>query len=182
MPSTRRVFAHKSSKVLSIQLCATAHEAIKTMADSEIGSLLVLESGRLVGIFTEQYRARNVFLKGCASPQTLVSKVMEKRVVCIHPNQQVEEGMALMSNKRVRHLPVIDDGNVLGLASIGDLVKSIIRDKGFRDRATGALHPRIARTVSREAAMRVLLILNDPTSGTEGAYNALRLASALNQV
>jgi CBS domain-containing protein len=131
MPTIRQVLAQKGSDVLSIAPDATVHEAIKRMADSNIGSLVVIHHGRLVGIFTERHYARNVFLKGRSSPQTRVGDVMEKRVVCIHPDQQVEEGMALMSDKRVRHLPVIDDGNLLGLVSIGDLVKSIISEREF---------------------------------------------------
>ena len=131
MPTIRQVLAQKGSDVLSIAPDATVHEAIKRMADSNIGSLVVIHHGRLVGIFTERHYARNVFLKGRSSPQTRVGDVMEKYVVCIHPDQQVEEGMALMSDKRVRHLPVIDDGNLLGLVSIGDLVKSIMSDREF---------------------------------------------------
>lgn len=131
MPTIQQVLAQKDSRVLSIEPGATVYEAIKKMADHDIGSLVVMDRGRLVGIFTERHYARNVFLKGRASPQTLVGDAMEKRVVCIHSGQQVEEGMALMSDKRVRHLPVIDDGNVLGLVSIGDLVKSIISDREF---------------------------------------------------
>ncbi len=131
MPTIRQVLAQKGSHVHSIEPDATVYEAIKRMADRDIGSLTVMTGGRLVGIFTERHYARNVFLKSRSSPQTLVGDVMEKRVVCIHPGQLVEEGMALMSDKRVRHLPVIDDGNVLGLVSIGDLVKSIISDREF---------------------------------------------------
>jgi len=131
MPTIRQVLAQKGSDVLSIAPDATVHDAIKRMADRDIGSLVVIHHGRLVGIFTERHYARNVFLKGRSSPQTRVGDVMEKCVVCIHPDQRVEEGMALMSDKRVRHLPVIDDGNLLGLVSIGDLVKSIISDREF---------------------------------------------------
>ena len=114
MPTIRQVLAQKGSNVHSIEPGATVHEAIKRMAVRDIGSLVVMDRRRLVGTFTERHYARNVFLKGRASPQTLVGDVMEKRVVCIHPDQQVEEGMALMSDKRVRHLPVIDGDNVLG--------------------------------------------------------------------
>ena len=96
-----------------------------------LGSLVVIEQGKLVGIFTERHYARNVFLKGRSSPQTRVADIMERNVLCVRPNQSVEECMALMSAKRVRHLPVIDDGTLLGIVSIGDLVNSIISDREF---------------------------------------------------
>jgi len=85
MPTIRQVVTHKGSDVLSIGPDATVHEAIKRMADCDIGSLVVMDHGRLIGIFTERHYARNVFLKGRSSPQTLVGDVMEKRVVCIQP-------------------------------------------------------------------------------------------------
>ncbi len=131
MPTIRQVLTHKGDEVLSIGPDAAVYDAIKKMADRDIGSLAVMDQDRLVGIFTERHYARNVFLKGRSSPQTRVGDVMERNVVCIHPDQAVEEGMAIMSAKRVRHLPVIDGGNVLGLVSIGDLVKSIISDREF---------------------------------------------------
>jgi len=131
MPTIRHVLAHKGDEIFSIRREATVYDAIKQMADRDVGSVVVMDGGRLAGIFTERHYARNVFLKGRSSPQTLVGDVMERSVVCIHPDQAVEEGMALMSAKRVRHLPVIDDGNLLGLVSIGDLVKSIISDREF---------------------------------------------------
>jgi CBS domain-containing protein len=102
------------------------------MAERDIGSLVVLEAGKVVGILTERHYARNVFLKGRSSPQTLVGEIMERNVVCVRPAQSIDECMAVMSTKRVRHLPVIgEDGELLGIVSIGDLVKSIISDKEF---------------------------------------------------
>jgi CBS domain-containing protein len=83
------------------------------------------------GIVTERDYARNVFLKGRASPQTLVGEIMAHNVVCVKPDKSIEECMAIMSAKRVRHLPVINDGELLGIVSIGDLVKSIISDREF---------------------------------------------------
>lgn len=110
----------------------TVFDAIKQMAERDIGSLVVLEAGKVVGILTERHYARNVFLKGRSSPQTLVGEIMERNVVCVRPAQSIDECMAVMSTKRVRHLPVIgEDGELLGIVSIGDLVKSIISDKEF---------------------------------------------------
>ena len=107
------------------------YAAITKMADKNIGSLVVLEDGKLVGIVTERHYARNVFLKGRASPRTLVGEIMERNVVCVHPNRSVEECMTIMSTKRVRQLPVIVEGELQGIVSIGDLVDSIISDREF---------------------------------------------------
>jgi CBS domain-containing protein len=101
------------------------------MADKDVGSLVVLDGSNVVGIITERDYARNVFLKGRASPQTRVHDVMERNVVCVGPDQSIEECMALMTTKRLRHLPVTENGTLLGIVSIGDLVKSIISDREF---------------------------------------------------
>jgi CBS domain-containing protein len=105
------------------------YDAIKMMADKNVGALVVRDSGKMVGIVTERDYARNVFLKGRASPQTLVGEIMERNLVCVAPDKSIEEGMAIMSAKRVRHLPVVSDDELLGIVSIGDLVKSIISDR-----------------------------------------------------
>lgn len=101
------------------------------MAEKDVGALLVLDGDKIVGMVTERDYARNVFLKGRASPQTLVGEIMVRDVVCVKPDNSIEEGMALMTAKRVRHLPVISNGELLGIVSIGDLVKSIITDREF---------------------------------------------------
>jgi len=131
MTTVQQLLAQKGREVFSVDPENTVYDAIKKMADENVGSLMVLEQGKLVGIITERHYARNVFLKGRSSPQTRVADVMERNVVCVLPNQSVEECMALMNAKRVRHLPVIDDGALLGIVSIGDLVKSIISDREF---------------------------------------------------
>jgi CBS domain-containing protein len=127
---------HHILEVKGYQVCSahpqdTVYDAIKQMADRDIGALVVLDEGRVVGIVTERHYARNVFLKQRTSPKTQVGEIMERNVVCVHPNQSVEECMAIMSAKRVRHLPVIDDGKLVGIVSIGDLVKSIIGEREF---------------------------------------------------
>ncbi len=129
--SVRHILKQKGLRVSSIGPGETVYAAIKLMADTDIGSLVVLEGDKLVGIITERHYARNVFLKGRASPQTRVGDIMERDVVCVDPDQSVEECMAIMTARRVRHLPVIHDGQLLGIVSIGDLVKSIISDREF---------------------------------------------------
>jgi CBS domain-containing protein len=98
---------------------------------SNVGALVVLDGSKIVGIVTERDYARNVFLKGRASPQTLVGEIMQRNVVCVEPDKSIEECMAIMSAKRVRHLPVINDSQLFGIVSIGDLVKTIISDREF---------------------------------------------------
>lgn len=110
----------------------TVLEALERLARHDIGALLVLEGDRLVGIFSERDYARKVILKGKASRDTLVREVMSEKVSCVTLSQTVEECMALMTDKRIRHLPVIGPGEeVLGILSIGDLVKETISDQRF---------------------------------------------------
>lgn len=109
----------------------TVYAAIEKMAEEDIGSVLVMDRATLVGIFTERDYARNVVLKGRSSPQTLVRGIMSTPVVYVEPDDTVEKCLALMTEERVRHLPVVQDKAVVGIISIGDLVKSIIDDQHF---------------------------------------------------
>lgn len=131
MATVKQLLDKKGHDVLSIGPDDTVLNAIKKMADHDVGSLLVLEDEKLIGIFTERHYARNVFLKGRSSPQTRIRDVMSTRVVCARPEQSVEECMAVMTDKAVRHLPVLDKKKVIGIISIGDLVESIISDQKF---------------------------------------------------
>ena len=106
-------------------------DALKLMAEKEVGALIVTEGGKLVGIFSERDYARKVILMGRASRDTRVEEIMARRVVCIQPHQSVEECMALMTDKRIRHLPVLSEGEIIGIVSVGDLVKAIIADQQF---------------------------------------------------
>jgi CBS domain-containing protein len=106
-------------------------DALKLMADKEIGALLVMEGDAVVGIFTERDYARKVALMARSSKETLVRDVMTAPVMYVRPDQTSEECMALMTENRLRHLPVIDDGRLIGLISIGDLVKDIISEQRF---------------------------------------------------
>jgi len=106
-------------------------DAIAKMAENDIGSLVVVDGEKLVGIITERHYARNVVLKGKTSPTTLVRDIMERRVICTRSEQTIEQCMALMTERRVRHLPVLEEKKIIGIVSIGDLVKSIIRDQNF---------------------------------------------------
>ncbi len=131
MAAIRQILDRKGHQVWSVRPSDTVYDAIKMMADRDVGALMVLDGNRIVGIVTERDYARNVFLKGRGSPQTLVGEIMARNVACVGPDTSIEESMAMMTAKRVRHLPVIDDGKLLGIVSIGDLVKSIISDREF---------------------------------------------------
>jgi CBS domain-containing protein len=131
MTAIRHILDHKGHQVWSVHPDDTVYDAIKMMADKDVGALVVLDASKIVGIVTERDYARNVFLKGRASPQTRVGEIMARDVICVDPDKSIEEGMAIVTAKRVRHLPVIGDGELLGIVSIGDLVKSIISDREF---------------------------------------------------
>ena len=131
MTTVRHILDQKGPQVWFVHPDDSVYDAIKMMADKNVGALVVLDASKIVGIVTERDYARNVFLKGRASSQTLVGEIMGRDVICVEPDKSIEECMAIMSAKRVRHLPVINDGELLGIVSIGDLVKSIISDREF---------------------------------------------------
>lgn len=131
MTIVRQLLNDKGGTVWAVHPAATVLAAIRLMDEKNVGSLLVMDGEHLAGIVTERHYARNVMLKGRASPSTPVAEIMETRVLWVEPTQTVEECMALMTAKFVRHLPVIEDGRVIGVLSIGDLVKSIISEQQF---------------------------------------------------
>jgi CBS domain-containing protein len=117
---------HKGREVWWIHPTASVYEALQLMADKNIGALLVLEGDRPVGIFSERDLARKVALAGREPGTTPVQEIMTTRVVGVGPEDTVDQCMALMTNRRVRHLPVVEDGRVVGIVSIGDVVKAVI--------------------------------------------------------
>ena len=131
MTTIKQLLHHKGPEVHSVPPEATVYDAIKKMADNNVGSLVVLDNGALVGILTERHYARNVVLKGRTSPTTPVQAIMDTNVIYAKPEQTVEECMAVMTDKKVRHLPVIQDGSLIGIISIGDLVQAIISHQQF---------------------------------------------------
>lgn len=131
MKTVRQLLAVKGSGVLSIAPAQQVYDALVVMAEHKVGALVVLNGERLVGIFSERDYARSVVLKGKTSKNTLVSEIMSTTVITVTPEQTVDECMSLMSGKRIRHLPVVEDGKVIGLLSIGDLVKETIEYQAF---------------------------------------------------
>jgi CBS domain-containing protein len=127
----KHLLEQKSLNIWTIDPDATVFDALAKMAEKDVGSLLVMEGEKLIGIITERHYSRNVILKGRTSPATLVRDIMERNVVQVRPEQSVELCMALMTEKRVRHLPIVDDAKVIGVVSIGDLLKFIISKREF---------------------------------------------------
>jgi CBS domain-containing protein len=131
MTTVKQLLDQKGREVFSIHPDATVFDAIKKMADKNVGSLVVLDDDKLVGIITERHYARKVVLEGRASPATPVQTIMETSVIYAKPQQSVEECMAVMTDKKIRHLPVIENGRLIGIISIGDLVQAIISHQQF---------------------------------------------------
>ncbi|NEV61155.1 CBS domain-containing protein [Thiorhodococcus minor] len=131
MKKIQELLEGKGASVWSIGPDATVFDALTLMAEHRIGALLVVDDNGPVGLISERDYAREGILRGRASRDTPVRDIMTHRVVCATPEQSLEDAMILMTEKRVRHLPVIEDGQVLGLVSIGDLVKSIISEQKF---------------------------------------------------
>jgi CBS domain-containing protein len=127
----------KGREVISVVPSASVYEAIELMATRSIGALLVLEHGRIVGILSERDYARKVILQGRSSRTTTAGEIMTSPVLTAPSRLTVEEAMAVMTEKRVRHLPVVDDGWLRGMISVGDLVKEIIAEQQF---VIGQLH------------------------------------------
>jgi CBS domain-containing protein len=131
MITVREILMTKGDRVWSVSPETTVYDALQVMADKDIGALLVIEAGKLVGIFSERDYARKVILKGKSSREITVHEIMSPRVYYVRPEQSVEECMAVMTDKRIRHLPVLRDGELAGVISIGDVVKAIISDQQF---------------------------------------------------
>lgn len=131
MKTVQQILRHKGSAFWSVTPDTMVYEALKLLAEKDVGALLVLENGRLVGIISERDYARKVILKGKSSLDTPVREIMTGRVMCVRPDQSVEECMAMVTEKRIRHLPVVVDDEVVGVVSIGDLVKASIDEKDF---------------------------------------------------
>lgn len=122
----REILNHKGNNVWTIAPDATVFEAIQMMADKNIGALLVIEGEKLIGIISERDYTRKVILKGRASKETLVRDILSGKIIFVTPDHTIEECMRLMTEHRIRHLPVLDGTRIAGVVSIGDLVNWII--------------------------------------------------------
>jgi CBS domain-containing protein len=130
MKRLKEILAHKGTNIWSIGPDESVYVAIELLAEKEIGAIAVTEGVRLVGIVSERDYARQIILKGRSSENTQVRDIMSTEVITAQPNQEVRECMELMTEKRIRHLPIIDDENkLIGMISIGDLVRAIIAEQ-----------------------------------------------------
>ena len=119
----------KGNQIWSVEPKATIFEALEVMSEKEIGALLVMEDGKLTGIFSERDYARKVILKGKSSKETPVGELMTKKVFYIDSQKTINDCMAMMTAKRIRHVPVIEDNQVVGIVTIGDVVNQIISEQ-----------------------------------------------------
>jgi CBS domain-containing protein len=131
MGKVRNILQGKNQSPIFVCPDNTVYQALELMCDKSIGALLVMEDGEFVGIFTERDYARKVILKGRASKETLIREIMTETPITVTPDNSVEDCMRIMTNKFIRHLPVLDNGRLVGLISIGDLVKFIIEEQKF---------------------------------------------------
>ena len=129
MKTLKQLLEAKGGNVYSIMPDARVFDALKLMADKSVGALIVIEGGRIAGIISERDYARKVILHGKSSHDLQVREIMTSRVITVHPGQTVEECMALMTEKRIRHLPVTEGERLIGVLSIGDLVKEVIAEQ-----------------------------------------------------
>ena len=123
------VLKRKGSEVWFVTPDQTVYEAIERMADKAVGALLVISDGKLVGIISERDYARKVILKGRSSRTTLVKEIMTSPVICVTSDQAVDQCMDIMTRSRIRHLPIVENEKVLGVISIGDLVKWVVSEQ-----------------------------------------------------
>ena len=128
----RQILKTKGNKIWSIAPQDTAYKALQIMSKENLGALLVIDKGKVVGIFTERDYARKVILKGKSSKTTTVSELMTKEVLYVDPGTSVEDCMVLMTEKCVRHLPVMEKKQLVGVVTVGDVVKQLISDQKFK--------------------------------------------------
>ncbi|MFQ5654714.1 MAG: CBS domain-containing protein [Planctomycetota bacterium] len=122
----------KGNDVWSVAPSASVYDALVILAEKDVGALVVLDEGELIGMLSERDYARKVILRGKSSTKLPVSMIMSTSVVCVPPTQSVTECMALMTEQHIRHLPVIEDDRLIGLISIGDVVKAVISEQQVR--------------------------------------------------
>lgn len=131
MKTVKQLLEGKRHKLITVSPRETVFDALKKMADNDVGALIVLDGERLIGVFSERDYARKIILHGKSSRDTVVHEIMTANVISVRPAQTVEDCMGLMTDKRIRHLPVLDEGKVVGIVSIGDVVKEMLSEQKF---------------------------------------------------
>lgn len=132
MKSVRHLLEVKGNDVWTIEPDATVYHALEVLSEKDIGALVVIDNSALVGVFSERDYARKVALHGRSSKETRVQQVMTPDVITVGPDQPVDDCMSLMTEHRIRHLPVLEDGKIIGVISIGDVVKEVIAEQEFQ--------------------------------------------------
>ncbi|MBU0507082.1 CBS domain-containing protein [bacterium] len=141
--TVKQILASKGHTIHFVKPTDTLETALRLMAEKEVGALLVMEDNNIVGIFSERDFARKVLVQGLAKPTTKISQMMSPEVLCISPDRTMPDCMNLMTNKRIRHLPVLENDKLIGLVSIGDVVNRVIMDQttdinALKDYITGS--------------------------------------------
>jgi CBS domain-containing protein len=131
MGTVRNILQQKGNAVYSIDPDSSVYDALELLEENNLGSLVVVDRGRLIGVFTERDYARKVILKGKSSKETPVREIMTDRPIVVTPNASIEQCMQLMTDKHIRHLPVMDGDELVGIISIGDLVRFTIEEKDY---------------------------------------------------
>jgi len=131
MGAVHQIIRAKGNTIFSIEPCTSVYSALEIMQEKNVSSLVVMENEKLVGIFTERDYARKVILKGKSSMETPISDIMSGNVITVTPDSTIDHCMQLMTDKFIRHLPVVENDNLIGLISIGDLVKYKIEEQKF---------------------------------------------------
>ena len=131
MEKIRNILQSKKQSIISVNPKNTVYEALEVMVQKNVGSILVMDEDKFAGIFTERDYARKLILQGKSSKETLIGEIMTLNPVTITPDFSIEDCMHLMTDKFIRHLPVIENNKLIGIISIGDLVKSIIEEQKF---------------------------------------------------
>ena len=132
MHTVSEILSDKGGAVIQIDGGATVFDAVKAMVEANVGALLVTDGEEIAGIFTERDYLRRIAVEGRRSRDTFVREVMSAPVICVTPDTHVDETMAMMSDRRIRHAPVVEDGSLVGMISIGDLVKFISKRQSFQ--------------------------------------------------
>ena len=131
MGKVRNILEEKGNSVYSVPSSTIVYKALEFMFDKNIGGLLIIDDGKLMGIFTERDYARKLVLKGKSSKDTKIGDMMTSNLVTVTPDSGIEECMQLMTDKHIRHLPVLENNNVVGIISIGDVVRFIIEEQRY---------------------------------------------------
>jgi CBS domain-containing protein len=129
MKKVKNILQRKNTGVISVPPTATVYSAIEIMSQANIGGVVITDNGNLLGIFTERDYARKLILKGKSSRDTQIADLMTRNLFTVTPESSIEEAMQVMSDKKIRHLPVMEDGKIVGIISIGDVVRFIIEEQ-----------------------------------------------------